>query len=660
MVCYFHNLSGFDSHFLIKALNAVSDDIRIKVIPNNTERYIAFKLFIDDFEVRFIDTCKFLNAPLDTLVKELNDDQFVFTKRHFGDKFELMKRKGVLCYEYLDSFDKLDETSLPGPEKFFNLLTETDISQEDYEHALKVWDTFNIETMRDYVELYLTSDVLLLADISENFRKIFYDMYLLDFAHYFTLPSLSFSAMLRITKVELELLTDVDMLLFFERGVRGGLSQVGYRYAEANNKFMNNYDPGKPDVYLMLLDFVNLYGYAMTQNLPEKDFRWMSRKEIADFDLQSSDGGCVLEVDLVMPEHLHDKFKYFSPCVQQLFTAPGSKLPKLVASCYKAIKYVVYVRTLQLYVSLGVVVTEIHRGIKFHESDWLSKYVAINSKKRENATSAFEKTIWKNATNACYGKFLENIKKRRIIKMSRSWDGRYGARKYVSDPCFKKITIFGESLAAVEMKKSQVYFDKALYVGQCILDISKLRTYDVYYNFLQKYIGVDNLTLAYTDTDSFFILVRNYPIYDLIKQHPYMFDTSDYDESNVHGIQRLNKKKIGLLKDETNGKSVTHIVALRSKLYSYQVEGLSPVKKAKGLKKNVVKRLTFNDYKSALFGGEYPKYGKQYSIRSRLHEVFTVEENKATLSAYDDKRFVAEDNIDTFPWGHYRIKTKYQ
>jgi len=168
--------------------------------------------------------------------------------------FSLLNRKGVFPYEYVDTYGKLEETSLPQIE-CFSTLTDSNISEEDYKHAQNIWNTFGIRTLGEYSDLYLKTDVLLLADVFENFRNTCHAAYLLDPAHYISAPGLSFDAMLKYTKVCIEVFTDVDMLLFIENGIRGGISQVNKRYAKANNVYMGeDFDKTKESSHLMYLD----------------------------------------------------------------------------------------------------------------------------------------------------------------------------------------------------------------------------------------------------------------------------------------------------------------------------------------------------------------------------------------------------------------------
>ena len=190
-------------------------------------------------------------------------------------------RKGVFPYDWFDSFDKLNATQLPPKEAFYSKLSDEDITDNDnYQHAKKVWETFNMKTMREYHDLYLESDVLLLADVFENFRDVCSKNYGLDPAWYYTAPGLAWDAALKITKVNLELLTDIDMLLMIEKGVRGGVSMISTRYGKANNPYMNEYEPKLQTKYITYLDANNLYGGGMSEKLPTHGFRWMSEEDL--------------------------------------------------------------------------------------------------------------------------------------------------------------------------------------------------------------------------------------------------------------------------------------------------------------------------------------------------------------------------------------------
>ena len=210
-------------------------------------------------------------SSLDKLTANLDEASFQCVKKFFHDEqFDLVRRKGVFPYDYVNSITKLSETKLPPQEEFYSELNYSSISDEDYEHAKKVWKYFHMKKMKDYHDLYLKTDVLLLADVFENFRNVCVKNYKLDPAWYYTAPGLAWHACLKKTEVELELPSDVDMLLMIENGIRGGVSTITKRYAEANNPYMKAYDSNSPNKYISYLDANTLYGWAMSQPLPTR------------------------------------------------------------------------------------------------------------------------------------------------------------------------------------------------------------------------------------------------------------------------------------------------------------------------------------------------------------------------------------------------------
>ena len=181
----------------------------------------------------------------------------------------------------MDSFEKFNQMELPTKDQFYSILNDQYITDDEYDHAKKVWNTFMIKTMGEYHDLYLVSDVLLLTDVFENFRKTCMQYYKLDPCHYFTSPGLSWDAMLKMTNIKLELMTDIDMFQFIEKGMHGGVSYIANQYGNANNKYMKEYDEKAPSKYIMYLDTNNLYSWAMSQYLPTGNFKWMTDKEVS-------------------------------------------------------------------------------------------------------------------------------------------------------------------------------------------------------------------------------------------------------------------------------------------------------------------------------------------------------------------------------------------
>ena len=186
----------------------------------------------------------------------------------------MLFRKGVYPYEYMDSWGKFNEKSLPPKKDFYSELTLEDITYKDYAQAQKVWEVFEIKNLGEYHDLYVQSDTLLLADVFEKFRDKCIEIYGLDSSCFYSAPGLAWQACLKKTDVKLELLTNYQMLLMIEEEIREGMSQSVHRYANANNKYMKNYNKKIESSYLMYLDANNLYGWAISQKLPISGFKW--------------------------------------------------------------------------------------------------------------------------------------------------------------------------------------------------------------------------------------------------------------------------------------------------------------------------------------------------------------------------------------------------
>ena len=659
----FHNLRGYDSHFIIQKLGEFGLDI--SVIPTNSEKFMSFTW---GKKIVFIDSFQFMPSSLEKLASNLSKDKYKYLENEMGtENSHLLKQKGVYCYEYTDNWDKYKETKLPTKEKFYSSLNDTNISDDDY-RALEIWDKFNCKNLGEYSDLYLKTDVCLLADVFENFRNTCLTYYKLDPTHYFSSPGLAWDAMLKMTKVKLDLITDIDMENMVQLGMRGGVSTINHRHEKANNRYMKTHEKDKEESYIMYLDANNLYGWAMSQKLPTGKFKWGNEKTF-DLDNYRGEKGCIIECDLEYPENLHDKHNMYplapekllvnedmlSPyCTELLneFKMQKNTCKKLIPNLMNKQKYVIHYKNLQLYLDLGMKLGKIHRVLEFKQKTWLKDYIDFNTQKRKNANNAFEKDFFKLMNNSVFGKTMENLRNRCSIKLVTTKDQliKWGAK-----PTYKRSVIYNENLSAIVRIKELLLLNKPSYVGMCILDLSKTLMYDFHYNYILKKYDYNDIKLLFTDTDSLCYHIKTEDAYEDFWGDKQLFDNSDYNPINKFYFNE-NKKVIGKMKDECGGIPIIEFCGLRSKMYSYTKENDNYCCKAKGIKKNVVaKEIKHNNYLEILQNKTRNRY-KMNTIRSKSHILNTCEVNKIGLSCYDDKRYILDDGITTLAYGHYKLK----
>ena len=588
------------------------------------------KEFNKELLERFANTYKFCNNDL--------------------NKFIMLLRKGVYPYEYIDGWDKFNEKVLPGKESFYSNLTLENISETDYAHANNVFKKFYINNLGEYHDLYVRSDTLLLADIFENFRQSCLKNYELGPAHFVSLPGLAWQACLKKTNVELELLTDYDIFLMVEEGIRGGIRHVMQRYVKANKRYMKDYDRKKKSSYIQYLDANNLYGKAMTEKLPVRGFRWMDDISKIDGDFvkvynKNDNKGYILDVNVDYPNKLQNLHSDL-PFLPERMVINNTK--KLVCNLNDKKNDVVHINVLKQALDHGLKLRKVHRVIEFDHEAWLKEYIDVNTELRKKATNDFEKDFFKLMNNAVLGKTIENVRKHRDIKLVKTGKKR---SKLASEPNFHTMKLIDNNLAIIEMGKVKVKMNKPIYLELSKLNISKITMYEFWYDYLKiKY--EDKARLCYMDTDSFVVNIKTKDFYKDINQDVNKrFDTLNYtfDRPLPMGI---NKKVIGLMKDELGGDIIMEFVALRPTAYLYITNDFIEMKKAKGTKKCVVnKMLRFEDYKKCLFdNGKVLK--SQQRFKSENHEVYTENINKIALSCDDDKRIVTSDRITSYPYGY--------
>jgi hypothetical protein len=477
----------------------------------------------------------------------------------------------------------------------------------------------------------------------------------------------------------------------FEKAIRGGFSGVlGSRLVKSFNKETSNYDNGNRIIdeyekeqllnqlkdkkgeikdlskflktnYLLYLDANNLYGWAMCQKLPHKDFKW---EEDLDYYKNIPEGrGCIIECDLYYTKECKNKTRKYPLAPDRELTTKEElsdyqldllgdnnlgKIPKLQLTLKNKERYVLHYKILQFYLSQGLKITKVHRTISYKEEAWLKPYIDFNTEQRTKAKSDFEKGIFKDMNNAFYGKTMENIRER--VSINLVTDKQKAVKQY-SRASFKDVIIFNDNFVGIQHKIPSILFNKPIYLGMTILDYSKLLMYEFYYNVINKQFP-DNEVL-YSDTDSLVLNIYTEDLYKELENIKDELDTSDYPKDHPLYSDE-NKKVVGKFKDELGGKIMTDWIALRSKAYSYK--DLDPrdlqvdeKMKLKGMSKTTIKKeIHFENFKKCLLTST-EQFHKMFTLNPINHEMYLSEVTKKSLSPFDDKRYILSCGIQTLP-----------
>jgi hypothetical protein len=675
----FHN-ANYDIRCFISAFQKIkgNDFVHsISGLPCNMEIYKS--LNINSFQI--IDSYAHLTSSLDKLVKNLPANKKLRLRSivKTDEEFALVCKKGLYPYEKIDCLGALDfPISELAPSDFDSKLCLSKISFEDWAHVQNVIKTFGFTTFRQYHDLYLKIDVLGLCDVFEYHRELSLGVYGLDPAHFIGLPQMTWQAGLKFTGVKLEQLTDQDMYTFFERAKRGGVSVISHKHAKANNEYLPDYDRTKESSFLLQLDCNNLYGWAMCERLPTHGFKWVDGDTLDEGFIRSyaadkTHTGYFLEVDLKYPDHLHNEHNDYPLAPEHLEIGMYRKLaPNLLNKN----NYVVHISNLRYYLEKGMILTKIHRGVKFFHDTWLKAYIDNNSSLRQKATNDFEKDYYKLMNNAFYGKTMENVRGRINIQFCLSKE-RFD--KYVSSPLFANQihVINSEGLALVKCHRRTVNLDKPIYIGASVLDFSKLLMYKFHYDTMK--VSYPNALMMKTDTDSLLYYIKTTDLYKELKTDNTLQSKIEYSNyPKHHPLFNTDRKKVpGYFQDEcVDGKMaiISEYVGLRAKSYSnklyYPEESDYHTKmKGKGVPNRHLKtRVTFDDYKTCLSTGKPVRLGDKasenetqrdpiYSFRSNGMCTYSVQSAKIALSSGDDKRIpISPGSVYTYAIGHYATR----
>ena len=529
--------------FFKKLVDKKNDKVKFDIIPKTNEEYISVTYGC----IRFIDSYRFLSSGLDSLVKNLDEDDFKILKKEFPDKWQYLNKKLAYPYEYFNSIEDCQKpVNNLKKEDFFSKLKNKCPDNDEIQRTKEIIEIFNIKNGKELTELYLRSDVILLADVFEKFIKKSVEEYGINPLYCVSLPGYTWQCGLKYTGINLQTLQDKDMILLLENNVRGGISSVmGDRYIKS--------DKNKKILYI---DANNLYGHSMSEPLPYDEIKFDNNVNLEDIlnTPDDSDIGYLIEVDLTYPDNIKEKTKNFPFAPMNKTINPDNfndymkeikpdtyiQSINLICDWSNKKNYLVHYRMLKFYNRHGMIIDKVHNIISFRQSRWLEKYINFNTQKRNKAKNDFEKDFYKLLNNAFYGKTMENVRNRLQIKFIKN-DDHKEIIKQQSKLTFNGIHKSYDNCDSYTFKQNEVLMDKPIYLGFSVLELSKLLMYETYYDKLQPYFGQENIKLHYMDCDSFILSIETQNIINNLKNLEDLFDFSNLNKN--HELFS-NKKKL--------------------------------------------------------------------------------------------------------------------
>jgi hypothetical protein len=519
-------------------------------------------------------------------------------------------------------------------------------------------------------------DVYALANVFENFRMNAFRMYEIDPSHYCSTPSFAWDAALKFTNIKLELFTNVEMHSFIEEGIRGGVASVGsIRYVDLENKeeTINN------NSTIKYFDVNNLYGFCMQKALPVGGFEWVDDFSKFMFLFQNNqsvhyakyfpkDVGYILLVDLIYSETLAN-FHIDFPLAAEHFNN------RLCLTTNKKNNYVIHMETLLYYLEKGLVLSKIHKIMKFNQKVWLKTYIEKNTEERNKAKQNNDKAradFFKLMNLAVYGKTMENVKKRIDFKLVNNTKEYL---KHANNFYIKRMITFSNRLVGIHIESHTIQLTKPIYLGFTILEFAKLTTSKIFYDYIYDEtpkINRNNVIskkshLLYTDTDSFIVYYGSIKPYNYDDSGDwYKFSDEEISEQMMKVDSVIDENELGKIKDEYIGKEIIKFAALRAKSYAIKVKGEEDKVMNKGVPKVINSKIMYFDEKlngngdliSLISSAEDLRLMAKFSqIKSISHNIFTLVTEKVAISKADSKKFYLPKNPKyCLPWGHPNIE----
>ena len=661
LIVLFHNSKGYDNAYMIDIFSKI-ENIRINCLAENNQKFkmLKFKIPGKKYSIKIIDSLSFLQSDLNSLSKDLDNDLKIITKEHFKNNFEMINKKlENFPYSYINP-NNLNEEFLPPKKEFYNKLTMNDIQDDEYEKVKLFYKKMKFKNLREYLRMLFNSDITLLSDIFNNFRKMIFDEFELDCVKYVSSPSLSKDCALKYSKCKIEHIKDVTIFNFVRKSIMGGLSNSINPYIKL--------DDIKNET-IAYNDLSSQYPHELRKKVPVSDYKF-----VEDFDEslygQDKDHGCFLLCDVKTTDEIRNdplysqcpmlvsrcKITYKNLSEYQLNQIKqkrendyllkhkkvkniniedikyNSQSEKLITNLGNDSNVYLNFEMYQMFKEAGYDIT-IKKILEFkHESVFKNYIEYLYSKKKEYSLEkkkSFE-LIYKILMNSFYGSTLTDKTRFRDIRICTS---KRQALKLTKLPTYVSMNPINENLLIVELSKKKCVFDSPILIGSEVLFNSKCNLYNYMYNIIPKLFRRENITYSFRDTDSISYKIKNCPY----ENYPKTL------EENPH----LFKKELGLMENELN-ENILEMISLRSKCYSILTVN-DNIKKAKSIGKNYCKKFHTHDYfKKILFNEVKQRKAEYYKISLKDGKLITEHQSKDDITNFNDKRHQI-NNLESKP-----------
>ena len=643
LIVLFHNAKGYDNSYMLDIFSKIPN-IQISCLGQNIEKFKMLKFIIPekDYSIKIIDSLAFLQSNLNDLSKDLDDNLKIITKKHFQDKFEMVNKKlENFPYNYVNK-DNLENENLPDKNHFYNILKLKDITDKEYKLVKKFYENMEFKNLREYLECYLKSDITLLADIFNNFRKIIFDNLGLDTVKYISAPSLTKDCALKYSKAKIENIKDVSIFQFVKKSVMGGLSNSISPYLKIDNE----------NESIVYNDISSQYPYELSKKLPISNYKFVEKFDENKYG-QDKNYGCIMLCDVKTTDKIRKDCLYsqcpmlVSKCkitdkflseyqINQIKNKRNNKnsnyksqSEKLIVNIGNDSNTYLNFEMYQMFIKSGYDIT-IKKILEFkHEAIFKNYIEFLYSKKKQYALQKKKsmELCFKIMMNSFYGSSLTDKTKFKDIKICTT---KNQALKLTKKPNFNSFNIINENLVIIEMSKNKCVFDSPILIGSQILFNSKCNLYNYMYNIIPKLFGKENITYSLRDTDSIVYKIKNcsYEKYlETLKNNKNLFD-----------------KELGLMENEID-ENIKEVISLRSKCYSILTVNNNHSSKAKSISKNFCKKNHTHEYFKKVLNNNINNKAEFYRISLKNGKLQTVLQLKDDINNFNDKRYMIDNLI---------------